>query len=81
MKLSLRWKILAWFFLNLLLIAAGVVWFLRSQFSVGMQSLLAGPTGVRLQAMGETLSRDLSRPAEAQWEQAIHDATKRLAGG
>ena len=43
MKLSLRWKILAWAFVNLALIAAGVFWFLRTQFSLGIHSLLAGP--------------------------------------
>jgi len=75
MKLSLRWKILAWFFLNLVLIAAGVLWFLRSQFSVGIQSLLAGPTGVRLQAMAEMLSRDLATVPKSEWAAALTDAT------
>ncbi len=75
MRLSLRWKILAWFFLNLALIAAGVLWFLRSQFSVGIQSLLAGPTGVRLQAMGETLSHDLGSSPKNEWAKALNVST------
>ena len=40
-----RWKILAWFFVNLAVIGFALFYFLRGQFRAGIDSLLAGPTG------------------------------------
>ncbi len=67
MKISLRWKILAWALLNLALIAGAVVWFLHAQFEVGVHSLLAGPTGVRLDAVARQLAPDLVKTRENEW--------------
>jgi two-component system sensor histidine kinase CpxA len=58
---SLRWKILAWFFVNLAVVGVVVLLFLRAQFRVGINSLLAGSTGDRLEAIALPLIADLRR--------------------
>jgi two-component system, OmpR family, sensor histidine kinase CpxA len=65
--LSLRWKILAWFFVNLALIGGGIALFLRAQFLVGIESLLAGPTGARLDAIAIPLASELRNLSEDEW--------------
>lgn len=76
-RISLRWKILAWFFLNLAVIAVALLLFLRSQFRLGLDSLLAGPTGQRLESAALPLAEVLPTLKESEWG----DALERLAGG
>ena len=68
---SLRWKILAWFFVNLTVVGTMLCLFLRVQFHVGINSLLAGPTADRLDAIARPLATELrERPAE-EWSGAL----------
>lgn len=74
MKHSLRWKILAWALLNLALIAGAVVWFLQAQFQLGVHSLLAGSTGVRLDAIARQLAPELVKRQRDEWPAALEEA-------
>lgn len=73
---SLRWKILGWFFLNLALIGGAVFLLLRAQFRFGVNTLLAGPTGDRLEAIAAPLAAELRRlSSEGEWNDALTRAT------
>ncbi|MDX1951686.1 MAG: HAMP domain-containing sensor histidine kinase [Verrucomicrobiota bacterium] len=61
-------KIIAWFFLNLLLLAVIAIVLLASQFPRGMELLLAGPTGARLQATAEMIARDVRSSPRSEWD-------------
>lgn len=65
---SLRWKILAWFFVNLLVLGGILFGFLRVQFRVGIGSLLAGPTSDRLEAIALPLAAELREQPVAEWD-------------
>ncbi len=71
---SLRWKILAWFFVNLAVLGGALFLFLRVQFHVGINSLLAGPTSDRLEAIARPLAAELRQQPEAQWAAALDRA-------
>lgn len=71
---SLRWKILAWFFVNLAVLGALIFLFLRVQFHVGINSLLAGPTDDRLEAIARPLAAELSQRPSAEWSAALDRA-------
>ena len=70
-SISLRWKILAWFFVNLAVVGLLVSGFLLVQFRVGMSSLLAGSTDDRLEAIAQPLAADLRRMPATQWGAAL----------
>ena len=72
--MSLRWKILAWFFVNLVVLGGALFLFLRVQFHVGIDSLLAGPTDDRLEAIARPLAAELRQQPEAQWDAALDRA-------
>ena len=73
-SISLRWKILAWFFVNLAVAGLLVSGFLLVQFRVGMSSLIAGSTDDRLEAIAQPLAADLHRLPTAQWGVALDRA-------
>ena len=75
-RFSLRWQILAWFFVNLAVIGAALFFSLRAQFRVGIDSLLAGPTGVRLDALAQPLAAELRGLPDDQWSTAFARATE-----
>ena len=68
---SLRWKILAWFFINLLVVGGMLFLFLRVQFHVGINSLLAGATADRLEAIARPLATELHQRPSAEWGAAL----------
>lgn len=71
MRIPLFGKVLFWFVLNLLVIAALVYAFARAQFQIGLEWLLAGESGHRLEAMAEVITGDLrERPVE-QWGEVL----------
>ena len=72
--MSLRWKILAWFFVNLAVLGGALFLFLRVQFHVGINSLLAGSTNDRLEAIARPLAEELRQQPEAQWGAALDRA-------
>ena len=73
-SISLRWKILAWFFVNLAVVGLLVSGFLLVQFRIGMSSLIAGSTDDRLEAIAQPLAADLHRLPAAQWGAALDRA-------
>ena len=73
-SISLRWKILAWFFVNLAMVGLLVCGFLLVQFRLGMSSLLAGPTDDRLEAIAQPLAADLHRLPTTEWGVALERA-------
>ena len=71
---SLRWKILAWFFVNLLVIGGVLFVFLSAEFHVGINSLLAGPTNDRLESIARPLAKELRTLPTTQWNAALEHA-------
>ena len=64
LRFPLYGKVLFWFFVNLALVAALAYAFVRTQFKVGMEWLLAGPATQRLEAMSEVITADMrERPS------------------
>src|SRR5438093_12605949 len=53
-------KILLWFFLNLVLLGVAFYVFVKVQFRLGLDSLLAGRAGDRIQAVGEVITDELN---------------------
>ncbi len=66
LRLPLAGKLLLWLLLNLLLLAALVV-LTSGQRGLGWQTLLSEPVRDRMFAIGQSLGRDLSAEARAQW--------------
>ncbi|MDB6131846.1 MAG: molecular chaperone Hsp90 [Verrucomicrobiales bacterium] len=70
--LPLSLRILLWCGLNLLLLVAVLLWVLfRGQLGLGLDSLLTGRAGERLQSMADVLSGELSGLPEARWDAVI----------
>src|SRR5438132_12160196 len=75
MSFPLPAKILACFFLNLLFLAVVAAFVAQGQFRFGLDSLLAGRSGERLQAMSEVVVSELNKSRRAEWP----DILKRFA--
>jgi len=60
MHVPLSLKIPAWFLLNLLLVAAGGVLFFKLQLRVGLDTLLSGRAGERIEAFSGKVAEELS---------------------
>ena len=71
MSFPLPAKILACFFLNLLFLAVIAAFVAQGQFRFGLDSLLAGRSGERLQAMSEAVVFDLNRSPRSEWEDIL----------
>jgi two-component system, OmpR family, sensor histidine kinase CpxA len=69
--LPLSAKILLWFFLNLLLLVAIFYLFFRLQFRWGLDSLLAGPAGDRVQAIASEVGIELSDANRTEWDELL----------
>ncbi len=69
MPLSVR--ILLWALLNVLLLGA-VGWGLfRGQFNIGLDTLLAGRAGDRLQSMADVLGGELAKTPQSEWDAVL----------
>ena len=69
-------KILLWFFLNLLALAAGSYFLLRVQFRVGPELLLLGRAGERLQSIAEIIRDGLNTRPQADWNEMLESFSK-----
>lgn len=67
LKLPLYGKILLWFLLNLAVLATLGFGFMRAQFKLGLDWMLAGEPGDRIAALGDTITQELSRLPESDW--------------
>lgn len=73
LKLPLYGKILAWFALNLAVLALLFVFFLKAQFRLGLDWMLSGEPGDRISAIGENLTIEFSRLSEGEWPERLSD--------
>ena len=60
-------KILLWFFVNLVLLAGVAVYVARGQFRFGLDSLLTGSSGERVQGMAAVIVSELNAAKRAEW--------------
>ncbi|HWB03200.1 MAG TPA: HAMP domain-containing sensor histidine kinase [Verrucomicrobiales bacterium] len=63
--LSLRWKILGWFLVNLLVIGVVLYFIVRLQFGAGLGWLLEGATGDRLETLGQSVITEFQQTPPA----------------
>jgi two-component system sensor histidine kinase CpxA len=71
LRFPLYGKVLFWFFVNLVLVAALAYGFVRMQFRIGLDWLLAGPARQRLEAMGEVIAGELRDQPKPVWNEAL----------
>lgn len=71
LRLPLYGKILAWFALNLAVLALLFFFFLKSQFRLGLDWMLSGEPGDRIAAMGDRVTQDFSRVPESEWTKGL----------
>lgn len=67
LRLPLLARILAWFFLNLLVLGLAFYFVFRIQFRLGPDTLLAGRVGERIQAVSEVIAAELKDKPVAEW--------------
>ncbi len=77
MRLSIFAKLLLWFFLNLVLLAAVFGFFFQIRFHVPPDSILAGTTSHKTISLYRMIRQELSSTPENQWD----DLLKRYAEG
>ena len=70
-RISLSLKILGWFLANLtfLLLVAWI--FIQAQLGLGLNALLSGAPGERLEALGHLVSDDLKARPRSEWPAAL----------
>ena len=71
LRFPLYAQLLTWFFLNLVLLAAGFYLVLRSQFHFKLDSLLAGAAGERIESIVNVVESELAENPPAQWTQVL----------
>ena len=75
MRMKLRFpllpKILAWFFLNLVVLGAAFFFVLKVQFRFGLDSLLAGRVGERIQAVSDVIAGELKAKPLSDWNEVL----------
>ncbi len=67
LRFPLYAKILSWFFLNLLVLGLVFYVFISLQFRLGLDSLLLGPAGNRIEAVSNVLATDLAQTSRTNW--------------
>jgi two-component system sensor histidine kinase CpxA len=70
-RFPLYTRILFWFFLNLMVLGAVFYTFFKIQFRLGLDSLLLGPAGDRIQAVSELLAFELDKSPRAEWNTVL----------
>jgi two-component system, OmpR family, sensor histidine kinase CpxA len=71
LSIPLSVKILIWFFLNLVIL--GLVFYVlaQSQFGLGLDSLVMGRAGDRIQVMTDVVSRELNNNSRSEWNDLL----------
>lgn len=70
-RLPLFPRILAWFFLNLLILGAALFILFQMQFRLGTDSLLSGAMGGRIRAASELIAAELKSRPETNWNAVL----------
>lgn len=76
LRSPLLFKILAWFFLNLVVLGAACFFVVKVQFRFGLDSLLAGRVGERVQAVSDVIADELKAKAVATWDEVLKNFGK-----
>ena len=71
LRFPLYGKILLWFFLNLILIAGAFYLFVQAQFHFGLDSLVAGRAGDRVQAVADVIVAELRDSPREEWKDVL----------
>lgn len=71
MRLPLYSKILLWFFLNLLVLAAVAVVALSFQFPIGPELLVSGAAGERVQALAGSIRDEINSRPRQEWSEIL----------
>lgn len=71
MRLPLYLKILAWFFLNLLLLTGGLIGFAQWQFGLNLGALLTGRAGDQVEKMSRLLLDEMRGQGPEQWSAVL----------
>lgn len=71
LKLPLYLKILLWFLLNVAVLAGLGYGFMRAQFKLGPDWMLAGEPGERIADLGDRISQEFSRLPESTWNERL----------
>ena len=69
-------KILAWFFLNLVVLGVAFFFVLKVQFRFGLDSLLAGRVGDRVQAVSDVMTGELKAKPLSGWAEVLKNFGK-----
>ena len=64
-------KIVAWFFVNVAFLGLAAWIFIRAQLGPGLDVLLAGPAGDRLQSMAQLVADELKDRPQNEWPAAL----------
>ncbi len=72
LRLPLYGKVLLWFLVNLGLLAALGYGFMRMQFRLSLDWMLAGPSGERIEKLADGLSSELGRLPESGWSEVLN---------
>jgi two-component system, OmpR family, sensor histidine kinase CpxA len=65
-------KVLLWFFLNLVAVGAGLYIFFHTQVKLGLNSLMMGRSGDRIQAVSEVITAELNKASgQAAWDDIL----------
>src|SRR5580765_1639390 len=70
-RFPLYTRILFWFFLNLMVLGTVFYVFFKIQFRLGLDSLLLGPAGDRIQAVSQLLAFELNQSPRAEWNTVL----------
>ncbi len=70
-KFPLYAKILFWFFLNVLVLVAIFFFVARVQFRFGLDSLIAGKAGERIQAITKLITAELRERPRHEWDSVL----------
>ena len=80
LRFPLYAKILLWFFLNLLLLAAVLYGFLRFQLRVGLDSLLASQVASRMEVVTRVLEDELKETPRTEWDAVLERLSNTYEG-
>jgi two-component system sensor histidine kinase CpxA len=76
LRIPIYGQILGWFFLNLAMLGAIFYLFARLELRLGLDSLLLGAAGDRIQAVGNIIAHELSEGGRAQWDAILSKFTE-----
>ncbi len=77
LRLPIYAKVLLWFCVNLVLLLILGFFFMRAHFQLGLDWFLSGPTGERIESVGDELTAELRATPESEWAPVLakHSAT------